>query len=75
MRRMCCVCQRTECGGQWWSLPAPAKAEMVTHGYCPDCHAQVMAEIQRFSQRRTAGNQREQGLVWATTARVGAACV
>lgn len=75
MRRMCCVCQRTECGGQWWLLPAPAKVEPVTHGYCPDCHAQVMAEIRRFSLNRSAVNQAEQVHVWGATGGAGAACV
>ena len=74
MRRMCCVCQRTEQGGQWWALPAPTEFETVTHGYCPDCYAQVMAEIRRFSQHRSAVSQVEQSHVWGTAAVAGVAC-
>lgn len=75
MRRMCCVCQRTEQGGQWWLLPAPTETETVTHGYCPDCHAQVMAEIRRFSQQRIAVSQVEQAHVWGSAVGAGVACV
>lgn len=75
MRRMCCVCQRTEQGGQWWLLPAPAEAETVTHGYCPDCHAQVMAEIRRFSQHRATGHQAQPSSLWGAPGGAGVACV
>lgn len=75
MKRMCCVCQRTERGGEWWLLPAPAEAETVTHGYCPDCHAQVMAEIRRFSQHRSAESQVGQNMPWGAPVGAGVACV
>lgn len=73
MRRMCCVCQRTEGCGGWQLLPPPAENEAVTHGYCPGCYAQVMAEIRGIMQQRSAMRQ-VQSLAWGSGLGVEASC-
>lgn len=45
MRRMCCVCHKTYSNGAWRHMPV-AIDEPVTHGYCPECFAEAMAEMQ-----------------------------
>ncbi len=48
MTRMCCVCRRVEQKGRWHRLIRSNEEELVTHGYCPECFAVTMAEIQRY---------------------------
>lgn len=45
MRRICCVCQRIEQEGEWRSVLLLAEDELVTHGYCPECFEEAMAEV------------------------------
>lgn len=54
MRRMCCVCQKTQWKETWRLLPVEID-EPVTHGYCPDCFAAVMTEIQSVIAERERG--------------------
>lgn len=74
MRRMCCVCQKTQWEGDWRLLPI-ASDEPITHGYCPECYAEVMAELQMVVARReSAGPPVFQGL-WQQPLNRGGACV
>lgn len=74
MRRMCCMCQRTESAGGWQLLPPPAESELVTHGYCPVCYAQVMAEIRGIMQQREMLRQVQPPPVWGNPVVVGHPC-
>lgn len=51
MRRVCCVCRKTHCGGRWVSLPIDDSGP-VTHGYCPACYGVAMAKIQAIINER-----------------------
>ena len=55
MTKMCCVCHKVEEGGQWNTDRAFAEDERVTHGYCPECYAAVMAEIEGFIGQKVGG--------------------
>lgn len=46
MIRMCCVCQRVEQGREWRYVETLAADAQVTHGYCPQCFVQAMADIE-----------------------------
>jgi hypothetical protein len=46
--KMCCVCHKVEADGQWSAGRCLGEKEQVTHGYCPECYAVVMTEIERF---------------------------
>jgi hypothetical protein len=48
MIKMCCACHKVEEGGQWRVNRTFTEDERVTHAYCPDCYAAVMAEIEGF---------------------------
>ncbi|MCL1980288.1 MAG: hypothetical protein FWG62_04335 [Proteobacteria bacterium] len=48
MIRMCCVCHRVELAGQWYADFFLTEHERLTHGYCPDCLASVMAETEEI---------------------------
>jgi len=74
MRRMCCVCQRTESAGRWQLLPPPTESEAVTHGYCPSCYAQVMAEIRGIMHQREALRQVQPTQAWGNSVAVEAPC-
>ncbi len=43
--RMCCVCHRVEQEGGWRQVSELSVDAVVSHGYCPDCFAEVMMEI------------------------------
>lgn len=75
MRRMCCVCQRTERDGEWLPVPAQADDEPVTHGYCPECYALVMAEIRRTIAERMRMRQAGQLGGWGSSLGAEASCV
>jgi hypothetical protein len=45
MMRMCCVCHRIERNGAWEPVSSLSENEQVTHGYCPACYAEAMAEV------------------------------
>jgi len=49
MMRICCVCQRVERHGVWESVGFLSGDEPVTHGYCPDCFVEVLAEIEELA--------------------------
>jgi hypothetical protein len=48
MTKMCCVCRRVEQKGRWYRLTRSSEDELVSHGYCPECFAVTMTEIQRY---------------------------
>jgi len=48
MTKMCCVCRKVEEEGQWSAGRCLGENEQVTHGYCPECYAVVMTEIEEF---------------------------
>jgi hypothetical protein len=48
MTRMCCVCHKVEQGGEWLPLHTLAEETRVTHGYCPQCFAETMVQIEDF---------------------------
>ena len=58
IHKQCCVCYRVYDGGhldgpgQW--LPTAGKIPRATHAYCPDCLAQVRAELRALAQHRRA---------------------
>lgn len=55
MVKICCACQRTELGGTWMEgivLPAD---ERLTHGYCPECFAEAMKNLQAFITQHRLG--------------------
>jgi len=41
----CCVCERvkTDFG---WKVPSGEVDSLVSHGYCPRCHAKAMMQIE-----------------------------
>ncbi|WP_310600988.1 hypothetical protein [Desulfobulbus sp.] len=58
MIRICCVCHRVERQGTWHAGLFLAEHQRLTHGYCPDCFAEAMAEIEEFcgiAAQRTLG--------------------
>lgn len=74
MQRMCCVCQKTKSDGQWLAMPVEISGP-VTHGYCPECFAEVMAEIQAlFALRHNSGGVVGHAAQWKTPGRQGASC-
>ncbi|WP_457574204.1 hypothetical protein [Desulfolithobacter sp.] len=55
MVKICCSCQRTELGNTWMAgivLPAD---ERLTHGYCPECFAEAMENLQAFIAQHQPG--------------------
>lgn len=54
MTTQCCVCGKIRQEGQW-AVPAPDSLDKgdITHGYCPECAAQAMAEVQRYLSGET----------------------
>lgn len=54
MTKKCCKCQRVEHNGVWEVRRIAAERLTVTHGYCPDCYAVAMAEIETYIRGRGA---------------------
>jgi len=52
MIRMCCVCRKVEQEGRWRQGAELFRKEFVTHGYCPECFAAAMTEIQGFIEAK-----------------------
>ncbi len=55
MVKICCACQRTEIGGTWMEGIVLSADERLTHGYCPECFAEVMENLQAFIARHQLG--------------------
>lgn len=55
MTKKCCKCERVEHNGVWEARRIVAERRSVTHGYCPDCYAVAMAEIETYILARGAG--------------------
>jgi hypothetical protein len=55
MMRMCCVCHKVEREGAWESVACLPENELVTHGYCPECFVEAMAEINELTGALVAG--------------------
>jgi hypothetical protein len=61
MRRVCCVCQRIEQEGEWLSALFLSVDEMVTHGYCPECFDEAMAEVEELVGELATGARPSSG--------------
>ena len=46
--KICCVCNRVEQDKSWTDHYLFAVDERVTHGYCPTCFDEAMAEIAAY---------------------------
>lgn len=46
---VCCVCQKMKKGNFWIEDPPP-RHELLSHGYCPTCAAEVRKELSRLLQ-------------------------
>jgi hypothetical protein len=57
MTKKCCKCQRVEHNGVWEARWIAAERRAVTHGYCPDCYAVAMAEIENYILARGASGR------------------
>ena len=43
----CCKCQRVRVNGEWKDIgSADDEDQMVSHSYCPECLAEVHAELE-----------------------------
>jgi len=73
MRRICCVCQRIEQEGEWRSALFLSVDEMVTHGYCPECFDEAMAEVEELIGEWAGGVLPSSG--WSTMQRQENRCV
>ncbi len=45
MLTVCCVCNRMENHNSWDDLHEKTVTGDVSHGYCPDCFSDLMAEL------------------------------
>lgn len=63
MMRVCCVCHKVERDGAWDSVTCFPENELVTHGYCPECFDEAMAEIDGLTGALVAGGLTSPG--WA----------
>ena len=45
MLTVCCVCNRMEHHNSWNDLQGETVKGDVSHGYCPDCFSNLMAEL------------------------------
>ena len=73
MTRMCCVCSKVEQGGSWRPLHQLSADRQVTHGYCPECYAVTMAEIEEFISEKAVGQFGAVG--WSPLNSPGGPCV
>ncbi len=48
MTRICCVCNKIKYQEQWVAAEVFAEQEQLSHGYCPVCYAEVLADISVF---------------------------
>ena len=56
MTKQCCKCGRVEDNGVWKSSRlAPLDGWRVTHGYCPECFDQALAEIETIVRAKAKG--------------------
>lgn len=55
MIRVCCVCRRIETNGTWETRTCLPDHQWITHGYCPECFAEAMAEVEVLVGELTAG--------------------
>ncbi|WP_456385152.1 hypothetical protein [Desulfolithobacter sp.] len=55
MVKICCACQRTELGGIWVEGVVLPVDERLTHGYCPECFAEAMENLQVFIAAQQSG--------------------
>lgn len=52
MVKICCVCNRVEQAGSWTYNGYYYEDVRTTHGYCPSCFNEAMAEIERYVAAR-----------------------
>lgn len=46
LMRVCCVCHKVERDGEWLYAPCVPEHALLTHGYCPACFTEAMAEVE-----------------------------
>jgi hypothetical protein len=63
MQRKCCVCQKTQWGGEWLAMPVEIDGP-ITHGYCPECFSELMTEIQAVVAVHENDDSGAGGAVW-----------
>lgn len=51
MISICCVCHKIKHHGRWVAAEVFAEQEQLSHGYCPACYVQVLADINLFLGR------------------------
>ena len=73
MIRRCCKCDKVEQGGKWRYLQLVPADTRVTHGYCPECFAETLAEIEDFIGAKANGDFGAVG--WPAHRRLGSSCV
>lgn len=61
MMRVCCVCHAVERDGAWEPVAPFPENELVTHGYCPECFDEAMAEMDGVAEALVAGGLTLQG--------------
>jgi hypothetical protein len=49
MVTQCCVCQRIKEGERWIHLGRGPQFQF-SHGYCPECHEDVLAQVGRWKE-------------------------
>lgn len=56
---VCCVCRKVKQadGTYMTQLLAPDADAGLSHGYCPECAADVFKEIEEIAERRRAQNK------------------
>ncbi|WP_319550514.1 hypothetical protein [Desulfogranum marinum] len=46
--KVCCLCNRVERNGIWRYSNRFVEGAVVSHGYCPQCFQETMAEIEKM---------------------------
>ena len=72
MRRVCCVAHTVERAGAWEPVAIFSANELVTHGSCPECFDETMAEMDGVAEALVAGGLTLQG--WAAVRGQGHRC-
>lgn len=47
--KVCCICNRVEHRGLWRYSNCLVEGAAVSHGYCPQCFNETMAEIDKLA--------------------------
>lgn len=49
MLKICCVCGKIEHEGIWMTGSVTTNKIPVTHGYCPFCFQEAMAQLEQYA--------------------------